>query len=120
MVTKLADGRGQITLKGHRVDDDWETLIKAAAGRNGQTVADFVVDITRDAAQAIMKGQPALPAALPAPRIEDIAKTLVAQLADMGAQLAASQQAATDLLRREQAEQIDRLRRQGRLNRRRK
>ena len=113
MVTKLSDGRGQITLKGHRVDDDWEQLLKAAAGRNGQTVADFVVDVTRNAAQAIMKGESVVPSALPAPRLEEIAETLVARLTDMGARLAASQQAATDQLRREQAEQIERLRRQG-------
>lgn len=119
MVTKLADGRGQITLKGHRVNDEWEALLKAAAGRNGQTVADFVVDVTRDAAQAIMKGQPALPAALPAPRLEDVAASLLARFADMGAQLAASQQATADQLRREQADQLARLRRQSRLSRRR-
>ena len=110
MVTRLSGGRGQIALKGHRIDDEWEALIKAAAGKNGQTFADFVVDVTRHAAQAIMKGEPALPAALPAPRLEDVAASLVARMADM----AAEQRAATEQLRLEQAERMAALERQTR------
>ena len=70
MVTRLQGGRGQISIKGGRVDDAWEALVKGAAARNGQSFGDFVVDTTTAAAQAILKGQPVVPAALPAARMK--------------------------------------------------
>jgi uncharacterized protein (DUF1778 family) len=79
MVTKLAGNRAQVTLKGTAISDDWEQLVKVAASRNGQTIADFVVDTTRAAALAIVKNEPAVPAAVPA-RIEDVAASLSEQL----------------------------------------
>jgi uncharacterized protein (DUF1778 family) len=81
MVTKLSDGRGQVTLKGHAVSDEWETLVKTAAKRNGQGLADFLVNVTRDAAQAILKGSSAVPAAVPA-RPEDVADKLAERFAE--------------------------------------
>lgn len=87
MVTRLSDGRGQVTFKGHAVTDEWEALIKGAAKRNGQTAADFVVNVTRDAAQALLKGEPAVPAAVPA-RMEDVADRLAERLAGEVARVA--------------------------------
>lgn len=80
MVTKLADKRGQITMKGHEVTDEWEQLVKVAAGRNGQTFATFVVDTTRAAALAIVKNEPAVPTAVPI-RLEDVGASLAEQIA---------------------------------------
>jgi uncharacterized protein (DUF1778 family) len=65
MVTRLADQRGQLSVKGHRVTAEWEQLAKAAARRQGATFADWVVDVTTAAAQAVLKGEPAAEAALP-------------------------------------------------------
>lgn len=97
MVTKLHDGRGQITLKGHEVTADWEQLAKKAAERQGQSFAAFVVGVTTDAAQAMLKGQPAVPAALPM-RIEDVADSLTARMeamqAAMDARLAVMERAS--------------------------
>ena len=39
MVTKLADGRGQTTVKSREIDDEWEALVKKAAERSGLTFA---------------------------------------------------------------------------------
>ena len=80
MVTKVAGNQGQITLKGVPITDEWQELVARAAKRNGQGFSDFVADVTRVAALAIMKGEPALPAALPA-RIEDVGATLAEQIA---------------------------------------
>jgi uncharacterized protein (DUF1778 family) len=65
LVTRLADGRGQLSIKGHRVTADFEALAKAAAKRQGTTFADYVVDVVTDAAQRLLKGEPAAEAALP-------------------------------------------------------
>ena len=51
MVTKLADGRGQTTVKGREIDDEWEALVKKAADRSGLTFAGFIVAHTREAAR---------------------------------------------------------------------
>jgi uncharacterized protein (DUF1778 family) len=59
MVTKLHDGRGQLSIKGHRVTAEWEQLAKTAAKRQGATFADWVVDVTTAAAQATLKGEAA-------------------------------------------------------------
>ena len=80
MVTKLADKRGQIAIKGHEVTDEWEARVRKAAQRTGSTMAGFIVDHTTSAAQAILKNEPAIPAALPV-RIEDVAAGLHDQLA---------------------------------------
>jgi hypothetical protein len=53
MVTKLADGRGQMTLKGKEVTDGWEALVKQAAADANLSVAAWIVAITSRAA-----GQP--------------------------------------------------------------
>ncbi len=100
MVTKLADGRGQITIKGHGVDAEWEALVKEAARRNGMTVADFVVHFTREAAQASLKGQSAVPAAVPA-RLEDVADALTKHVADLAQELRTQQAEALEGLRRD-------------------
>ena len=54
MVTKIGE-RGQVGIRGASVTDEWEQLVKFAAKRNGQTFGDFVVDVTRTAALAIVK-----------------------------------------------------------------
>jgi uncharacterized protein (DUF1778 family) len=95
MVTKLSDGRGQITLKGHPVTDEWETLVKTAAKRNGQAVADFVVTVTRDAAQTVLKGGSAVPAALPA-KPEEVMDRLAAQVTERFTEEMARQRAEQD------------------------
>jgi hypothetical protein len=101
MVTKLADGRGQVTVKGREITDEWERLVKAAAQRNGQSVAAFVATFTTEAAQLILKGESAVPAAVPA-RLEDVADALSARLAE------ATQKIAADL-RQEQAQAFEAL-----------
>jgi uncharacterized protein (DUF1778 family) len=101
MVTKLADGRGQITVKGHEITDEWEALVKAAAQRNGQSVAAFVATFTTEAAQKILKGQSAVPSAVPA-RVEDVADIVTAAV-----------QKIADELRREQAQTLEAVRQQG-------
>ena len=67
MVTKVAGNQGQITLKGVPITDEWQQLVTVAAKRNGQTFAEFVADVTRAAALAIVKGEAAVTAAVPAP-----------------------------------------------------
>jgi uncharacterized protein (DUF1778 family) len=117
MVTKLSDGRGQTTLKAHAVTDDWEQLVKAAAQRNGQTVADFVVSVTRDAAQAILKGDSAVPAGVPArqedvtDRLAAIVERMEADAARRDAEQAARAEALAARLRRDQDEAARKLRR---------
>jgi hypothetical protein len=101
VVTKLSDGRGQTTIKGKEIDDEWEALIRRAAGRVGQTVAAFVVDHTRAAAQAILTNTPVGPPALPV-RIEDVANALTDQVAGLAA---------------EQRDRLDRIERQARRGR---
>ena len=101
MVTKLADGRGQTTLKGHEITDEWEELVRKAAKRNGQSVAAFVATFTTEAAQAILKGQSAVPSAVPA-RVEDVADIVTAAV-----------QKIADELRREQAQTLEAVRQQG-------
>ena len=100
VVTKVGE-RGQVGIRGSSVTDEWEKLIKTAASRNGQTFADFVVDTTRAAALAIVKREETVSATLPA-RIEDVAASLIEQLAKMGA---------------EQQDRLDRIERQGRRGR---
>ena len=100
MVTKVG-GRGQVGIRGTAVTDEWEALVKLAASRNGQTFADFVVDTTRAAALAVVKREPTVTPAVPA-RIEDVAASLIEQLAKMGA---------------EQQDRLDRIERQGRRGR---
>ena len=119
MVTKVG-GRGQVGIRGTSVTDEWEQLVKFAAGKNGQTFADFVVDTTRAAALAIVKhkrdtpddtaatadvgSDPAVSSTLPV-RIEDVAAGLqeqLATLANMGT---------------EQQDRLDRIERQGRRGR---
>jgi uncharacterized protein (DUF1778 family) len=103
MVTKLSDGRGQTTIKGKEIDDEWEALIRKAAERTGRTIAGFVVDHTTAAAQAIIKNELAVPAALPA-RIEEVAASLQEQLA----RLAAEQADRLDRIAFEQRDRLDR------------
>src|SRR3954454_14901531 len=82
MVTKVG-GRGQLGIRGGEVTDEWEALIKVAARKNGQTLASFIVDVTRAAALAIVKGEPdpaTVTATVPA-RLEDVATGLQEQLA---------------------------------------
>jgi uncharacterized protein (DUF1778 family) len=105
VVTKLSDGRGQVTIKAHAVTDEWEALIRHAAQRNGQTVADFVVAITTEAAQQILKGQSAVPAAVPA-RPEDVADVLTSRLAEAVAELRREQAEVAERLAREQTEAV--------------
>ena len=54
MVTKVGE-RGQVGIRGASVTDEWEQLVKFAAKRQGTTFADFIVDVTRTAALAIVK-----------------------------------------------------------------
>ena len=54
MVTKVGE-RGQVGIRGASVTDEWEALVKFAAKRQGTTFADFIVDVTRAAALAIVK-----------------------------------------------------------------
>jgi len=113
MVTKLHDGRGQVSLKGHSITNEWEQLVKTAAGRNGQTVADFVVDVTRDAAQAILKGEAAVPAALPArpeELVDRLAEAMARRADEQAAQLA-------EQMRRVQSDALSELRREARRGR---
>jgi uncharacterized protein (DUF1778 family) len=100
MVTKLADGRGQITVKGHEITDEWEALVKKAAQRNGQSVAAFVAAFTTEAAQQILTGKSAVPSAVPA-RVEDVADIVTAAMQKMA-----------DELRREQAQTLEAVRQQ--------
>jgi uncharacterized protein (DUF1778 family) len=89
------DGRGQVTLKGREITAEWETLLKAAAKRNGQSVADFVVTFTTEAAQAILKGQSAVPAAVPA-RLEDVADALTGAVTRLADELRREQEASAE------------------------
>jgi uncharacterized protein (DUF1778 family) len=101
MVTKLADGRGQVTLKGHEITDEWEALVKKAAQRNGQSVAAFVAAFTTEAAQAILTGKSAVPSAVPA-RVEDVADIVTEAVKKIA-----------DELRREQTQTLEAVHRQG-------
>jgi hypothetical protein len=112
VVTKLSDGRGQTTIKGKEIDAEWEALVKRAAGRVGQTVAAFVVDHTRSAAQAILTNTPVGPPALPM-RIEDVAGSLAEQVE----RLAERQAADLAQLAAEQRDRLDRQARRGRWRR---
>ena len=123
MVTKLADGRGQTTLKGHEITDEWEDLVKKAAKRNGQSVAAFVATFTTEAAQAILKGQSAVPAAVPA-RLEDVADALTGAVEKLADELRREQDAtaekqaqALEALRQEQAAAVAALQRASRRGR---
>ena len=117
MVTKVGD-RGQVGIRGASVTDEWEQLVKFAAKRQGTTFADFIVDVTRTAALAIVKhhgttlpptlpdaaaAEPAVSSTLPV-RIEDVAASLTEQMAKLAA---------------EQDERLARIERQARLGRRR-
>jgi Protein of unknown function (DUF1778) len=104
VVTTLADGRGQTTLKGREITAEWENLIRKAAERTSSTVAGFVVTHTTPAAQAILKNEPVGPVALPI-RLEDIA----ADLTDRLAQIAGGQADGMARLEAAQAERIARL-----------
>jgi uncharacterized protein (DUF1778 family) len=105
MVTKLADGRGQVTLKGHEITDEWEELVRKAAKRNGQSVAAFVATFTTEAAQAILKGQSAVPSAVPA-RLEDVADALSSKLTEALNELRREQSETTERLARKQSEAV--------------
>ena len=105
MVTKLADGRGQVSIKGRQVDDAWEQLVRKAASRAGTTFAGFIVDHSTAAAQAILKGEAAVTTGLPVP-IEDIAAGLSEQIA----LLATEQRDRLDHLAAEQRDLLDRMR----------
>ena len=93
MVTKVGE-RGQVGIRGAAVTDEWEQLVKFAAKRNGQTFSDFVVDVTRTAALAIVKlkrgdtpddtAEPEVSPTLPV-RIEDVAASLQEQMAKLAA-----------------------------------
>ena len=103
--TKLADGRGQISFKGHVVNDEWE-LVRKAVEPIGTTFAGFVVDHTTVAAQAILKGEAVVPAAPPM-RIEDVAVGIAEQVASLAERqearlvdFAAEQQARLDRIER--------------------
>jgi uncharacterized protein (DUF1778 family) len=113
MVTKLSDGRGQVTIKGREVTDEWETLIRTAASRSGLTAADFIVSYTTAAAQSVLKGASAVPAAVPA-RLEDVADRLAAQMQEQLALQAAEQETR---LQAALAEQVAALRRENRRGR---
>ena len=98
MVTKVGE-RGQVGIRGASVTDEWEALVKFAAKRQGTTFADFIVDVTRTAALAIVKHQrhdtpsdsadaaegPAVSTTLPV-RIEDVAANLTEQIARLSAE----------------------------------
>ena len=123
MPTILKDGRGQVTLKGREITAEWETLLKAAAKRNGQSVADFVVTFTTEAAQAILKGQSAVPSAVPA-RLEDVADALTGAVTRLADELRREQEAsaekqaqALEALRQEQAATVAALQRASRRGR---
>ena len=89
-------GRAPATrYRGASVTDEWEQLVKFAAKRQGTTFADFIVDVTRTAALAIVKhkrqdtpddtaadaeGGPEVSSTLPV-RIEDVAASLYDQFA---------------------------------------
>jgi uncharacterized protein (DUF1778 family) len=96
MATILPDGRGQTTLKGREITNEWEALVRKAASRVGATVAGFVVDHTTAAAQSILKDEPVGPPALPV-RIEDVAASLHDQLT----RISAEQNERIELLRRQ-------------------
>jgi hypothetical protein len=78
--------------------------VKAAAQRNGQTVADFVVTFTTEAAQAILKGQSAVPAAVPA-RLEDVADALTGAVKKIADELRREQTQALEALEQRALEQ---------------
>ena len=80
MVTKVAGNQGQITLKGVQITDEWEQRVRTAAARNGQGFTAFVAETTNAAAVAILKGEAAMPAALPV-RLEDLATGFAEQVA---------------------------------------
>ena len=105
VVTKLADKRGQVTLKAHAITDEWERLVKSAARRNGQSVADFVVTLTTAEAQRILKGEPAVTAALPA-RPEDSVDRLAERLAAEIARRDGEQAMAVEQRMRDVADQL--------------
>ena len=109
MVTKLSDGRGQTSFKGHAVTDEWEQLVRKAVERTGTTFAGFVVDHTTAAAQAVLKGEAVAPAALPM-RIEDVANGIAEQVA----LIADRQEARIANLANEQAARLDRIERSAR------
>ena len=112
MVTKVAGNQGQITLKGVPITDEWQQLVTVAAKRNGQTFAEFVADVTRAAALAIVKGEAAVTAAVPA-RIEDVAASLHEQIV----QLAERQHVDLAQLAIDQKERLARIERHARRGR---
>ena len=123
MVTKLGE-RGQVGIRGAAVTDEWEQLVKFAAKRNGQTFSDFIVDVTRTAALAIVKHKPDTPDDTPAEpeggrstalpvRIEDVAASLHDQLA----QLAERQHVDLAQLAADQKERLARIERHARRGR---
>jgi hypothetical protein len=94
------DTRHQLNLKGRRLDGEFQALAKAAAGRRGQSLADFVVDAVTAEAQRVLKGEAPEGAAPPA-RPEDLADRLSAQLAELAAGLRQDQAAALEAVGRE-------------------
>jgi hypothetical protein len=90
---KRADSRGQWTIKHTDVGPEFQTLVRMAAERQGQTVGSFVVETLRERAQAIMKGsEEGTPQRTPPARLEDVADALLAavdkRMADMEERLA--------------------------------
>lgn len=78
------DARVQLNIKGARITREFLNLVRAAAERQGQTMADFAVDTLTAEAQRVLKGQEAAGAALPA-RPEDVADKLAGLLAEQEA-----------------------------------
>ena len=99
-----AGNRWQVTIKSAAVTAEWEQLLKVAAKRQGTTFADFIVDTTRTAAQAVVKSEPVPTAEVPA-RLEDVGATLAEQIAALAEE------------QRDRLERIERASRRGRWRR---
>jgi uncharacterized protein (DUF1778 family) len=91
------DARSQLNLKGARITSEFLALLKTAAGRQGQTVTDFIVDTTTAEAQRVVKGEAASGAAVPA-KPEDVADKLAERFAEELAKRTAEQNARIDAL----------------------
>src|SRR4051812_18848102 len=68
------DNRGQWTIKHADVGPEFQTLVRMAAERQGMTVGGFVVEILRERATALLKGdgEGTPQRGTPPARIEDV------------------------------------------------
>lgn len=76
------DNRLQLNIKHAGITPEFLALVRKAAERQGQTLAEFVIDTLRDRAQAVIKGatgegSEVTPTRLPV-RLEDIAAGVTA------------------------------------------